>query len=193
MINIYINKNSNRTLIMLHGTGGNENDMIGLAKRIDKDANILSVRGRIVENGMNRYFKRHGIGSYDLESYQKETKHLIESLIGFSNEYNFSLENATMVGFSNGANIALGIIQTKPIVKQYILFSPDYIDPSKDFDDLTNKKIFISTADDDPYVNYENMSLLIQRLTTNNCDLFVYKGTGHQITLEALSNVIEWY
>ena len=75
---------------MLHGTGGNENDMIGLAKRIDKNANILSIRGRIVENGMNRYFKRQGIGLYDLESYQQETNYLIQSLLHFSNQYNFT-------------------------------------------------------------------------------------------------------
>lgn len=193
MIHVYINNNSNKTLIMLHGTGGNENDMIGLAKRIDKNANILSIRGRIVENGMNRYFKRLGIGIYDLESYQHETNHLIQSLLHFSNQYNFTLENATIVGFSNGANIALGVIQTNPIINNYVLLSPVYINPNQNFKDLTNKKIFISTADDDPYVNNENMGLLIDRLTTNNSELFVYKGSGHQISLEVLSNVIKWH
>lgn len=193
MIHIYKDKGSNKTLIMLHGTGGNEHQMIPLAERIDPTANILSIRGNINENGMNRYFRRFGMGSYDIENYLHETDILINTILNLSKEYNFDLENTTAIGFSNGANIALGVIQANPVVKNYILLSPDYINKDRDFNNLDNKNIFISTADNDPYVNNLNMETLIMRLTNQNSNLKVIKTSGHEINNVVLSELIKWY
>lgn len=193
MIHIYKDKGSNKTLIMLHGTGGNEHQMIPLAERIDPTANILSIRGNINENGMNRYFRRFGMGSYDIENYLHETDILINTILNLSKEYNFDLENTTAIGFSNGANIALGVIQSNPVVKNYILLSPDYINKDRDFNNLDNKNIFISTADNDPYVNNLNMETLIMRLTNQNSNLKVIKTSGHEINNVVLSELIKWY
>ena len=193
MIHIYKDKGSNKTLIMLHGTGGNEHQMIPLAERIDPTANILSIRGNINENGMNRYFRRFKMGSYDIENYLHETDILINTILNLSKEYNFDLENTTAIGFSNGANIALGVIQANPVVKNYILLSPDYINKDRDFNNLDNKNIFISTADNDPYVNNLNMETLIRRLTNQNSNLKVIKTSGHEINNVVLSELIKWY
>ena len=193
MKHIYINKNSTDTLIMLHGTGGNEEQMLSLANLIDKDANILSIRGNVVENGMNRFFKRDGIGLYNIENYKFETNNLIDAINNFSKEYKFKLEYATIVGFSNGANIALGIIQTNPIINNYILYSPDYINKDEGFNNLEGKNIYISTAENDPYVNFENMETLINRLNDKHANVKVLKTSGHQINNKVLENSIEWY
>lgn len=193
MIHIYKDKGSNKTLIMLHGTGGNEHQMIPLAERIDPTANILSIRGNINENGMNRYFRRFKMGSYDIKNYLHETDILINTILNLSKEYNFDLENTTAIGFSNGANIALGVIQANPVVKNYILLSPDYINKDRDFNNLDNKNIFISTADNDPYVNNLNMETLIMRLTNQNSNLKVIKTSGHEINNVVLSELIKWY
>ena len=193
MKHIYINKNSSDTLIMLHGTGGNEEQMLSLANLIDKDANILSIRGNVVENGMNRFFKRDGIGLYNIENYKFETNNLIDAINNFSKEYKFKLEYATIVGFSNGANIALGIIQTNPIINNFILYSPDYINKEEGFNNLEGKNIYISTAENDPYVNFSNMETLINRLTDNQANLKVLKTSGHQINNKVLENSIKWY
>ena len=193
MKHIYINKNSSDTLIMLHGTGGNEEQMLSLANLIDKDANILSIRGNVVENGMNRFFKRDGIGLYNIENYKFETNNLIDAINNFSNEYKFKLDYATIVGFSNGANIALGIIQTNPIINNYILYSPDYINKDEGFNNLKGKNIYISTAENDPYVNFSNMETLINRLNDNKANLKVLKTSGHQINNKVLENSIDWY
>ena len=193
MKHIYINKNSSDTLIMLHGTGGNEEQMLSLANLIDKDANILSIRGNVVENGMNRFFKRDGIGLYNIENYKFETNNLIDAINNFSKEYKFKLEYATIVGFSNGANIALGIIQTNPIINNFILYSPDYINKEEGFNNLEGKNIYISTAENDPYVNFRNMETLINRLTDNQANLKVLKTSGHQINNKVLENSIKWY
>lgn len=193
MKHIYINKNSTDTLIMLHGTGGNEEQMLSLANLIDKDANILSIRGNVVENGMNRFFKREGIGLYNIENYKFETNNLIEAITNFSKEYKFDLEYATIVGFSNGANIALGIIQTNPIINNFVLYSPDYINKEEGFNNLEGKNIYISTAENDPYVNFENMETLINRLNDNKANVKVLKTSGHQINNKVLENSIDWY
>jgi len=189
MIHIYINNKSDKTLIMLHGTGGNEHDLISLAKRVNDKYNILSIRGNVLENGMNRYFKRISVGVYDLNSYINETNHLIENIKMFGEKYKFDINKAIGIGFSNGANILLGILQENPILNNYVLLSPDYINSNKGFNNLKNKNIFISTAKDDPYVNYENMKKLINELKKNEANVNVLTTTGHQINLDVLENM----
>ena len=193
MKHIYINNKSPNTLILLHGTGGDENDLLQIASHLDKEANILSFRGNIVENGMNRFFKRLGMGIYDLESYELETNNLLKSIEELSNKYEFQLENTTVVGFSNGANIALGLIQTNNIVNNYILYSPDFINPGKEFPNLEEINIFISTADNDPFVNPRNMILLTNKLEEKNANLEVFKQSGHQLTMNTLNESKRWY
>lgn len=192
MIHIFINNNSDKTLIMLHGTGGDEHDLIPLAKRINSNYNILSIRGNVVENGMNRYFERLAMGVYNLESYVNETNNLIKTINKLSNKYNFDLNKSIGVGFSNGANILLGILQENPILNNYILLSPDYINSNKGFNNLNNKNVFISTAKDDPYVNYENMLKLINELNKNNANLKVFNTKGHTINMDVLNEAIKF-
>ncbi len=193
MKHIYINNKSPNTLILLHGTGGDEHDLLQIASHLDKEANILSFRGNIVENGKNRFFKRLGMGIYDLESYELETNNLLKSIKELSSKYEFQLENTTVVGFSNGANIALGLIQTNNIVNNYILYSPDFINPNKEFPNLEGVNIFISTADNDPFVNPSNMQLLTNKLIENNANLEVFKQSGHQLTMNTLNESKRWY
>lgn len=193
MKHIYINNKSPNTLILLHGTGGDEYDLLQIASHLDKEANILSFRGNIVENGMNRFFKRLGMGIYDLESYELETNNLLKSIEELSNKYEFKLENTTVVGFSNGANIALGLIQSNNIANNYILYSPDFINPNNEFPNLEGVNIFISTADNDPFVNPSNMQLLTNKLKENNANLEVFKQSDHQLTMNTLNESKRWY
>src|SRR5690554_5739838 len=104
----YINKENDKTLILLHGTGGNEDSLINLANFIDPEANLLGIRGNINENGLNRYFKRFNIGSYDLDSYHLEIENLYKTINTLKDKLNLNLDKTTIIGFSNGANIALG-------------------------------------------------------------------------------------
>ncbi|HHW79170.1 MAG TPA: carboxylesterase [Acholeplasmataceae bacterium] len=195
MIHLYINNNSKNTLIMLHGTGADENDLIPLAKAIDSKANILSIRGNINEQGMNRFFKRFNIGSYDLNSFESETSMLAETIKNLSVKYNFNLNNTFVVGFSNGANIAQGLIQDYPnLVKYFGLLSPDYINIEKGIkNNIENNKIFISSAKDDPYTSFTKIEKLISDLETKGANVELYVGTGHRIDNHALKLLIEWY
>ena len=89
MIHIFINNNSSETLILLHGTGADEYDLLPLANLINSKANVLSFRGDVIENGINRFFKRFSIGNYDLDSYQKETKKLVNEINILKEKYQF--------------------------------------------------------------------------------------------------------
>lgn len=190
---IYI-KNGNKTMILLHGTGGDEKDLIPLAKYINSDVSLLSFRGKVVENGHNRFFKRVSPGIYDLDSFKKETKDLKESIIKYTNEYKIKLDDCTIVGFSNGANIAQGLIKEYPeLIKNYILLSPDYIEPDTIFKDLKDYNIFISTSKDDPMIDYNNVINLIKDLRKGGANLKLAKTYGHQVIKEVIDEAIIWF
>lgn len=100
------NDESKPTLLLLHGTGGNERDLLPLAERIDPNANVLSVRGNVVENGMPRFFRRLAEGVFDIEDLIKRTEELNEFLNEAADQYGFDRDHILAIGYSNGANIA---------------------------------------------------------------------------------------
>lgn len=165
-----------------------------LGKYINSDASLLSFRGRVNESGNNRFFKRISPGVYDLESFKLETKALKEAIIKYTKEYNIKLEDCTIVGFSNGANIAQGLIKDYPeLIKNYILLSPDYINPNDSFSGLKDLNIFISTSKDDPMINYEMIINLIKDLRKHGANLKLTKTYGHQIIKEVIDEAIIWF
>src|SRR6476620_9913581 len=97
---------SKPTFLMLHGTGGNELDLLPLAGMIDEEASVLSVRGNVLENGMPRFFRRLAEGVFDEEDLVFRTKELNEFLDEAAVEHGFDRNNITAIGYSNGANIA---------------------------------------------------------------------------------------
>ncbi|HWA83410.1 MAG TPA: hypothetical protein VG820_08265, partial [Fimbriimonadaceae bacterium] len=90
------------TLFLLHGTGGDENDLVPIGQNLDPTASLLSPRGRVDENGANRFFRRFREGVYDQESIRRETEALASFLEGAASQYGFDLEETYAVGFSNG-------------------------------------------------------------------------------------------
>lgn len=190
MKHLFINKNSKYTLIMLHGTGGTEEQMANFGKTLNDTFNILSIRGNISENGMNRYFKRYGMGSYDIDNYILETKNLNDSIIRYMNEYQLDLDKAVVTGFSNGANIALGLIQDYPkTINNYILLSPDHINKDKEFKDLSNINILMSSSKNDPFSSYETIVTLQKELIKKGAKLKNHLVPGHNITEDLVEEI----
>lgn len=112
---------SQPTFVLLHGTGGDEHDLLPVAEMLDPSYNVLGVRGNVSENGMNRFFKRHGEGQYDVEDLKFRTTELHEFLESAANQYNFDLDKVVLVGFSNGSNIAISLMleENMPYKKAY--------------------------------------------------------------------------
>lgn len=193
MIHHFTDKLSSNTIVMLHGTGGDETSLINLASAIDPEANLLGIRGNINEGGMNRYFKRFGIGSYDLESYVGEVTNLKEAIETFSKQYNFDLDKVLVLGFSNGANIGLGLIQEYPnFLKKYAILSADYINKDKGFKDLENTDILISSSKNDPYLDFANIEKLVENFKSANANVLLEMVPGHNITMELVQAIIKW-
>ncbi|MDX5474566.1 MAG: carboxylesterase, partial [Bacillaceae bacterium] len=116
---------NDNTLLLLHGTGGTEQDLLPLANMIDGKANILSVRGNVLENGMPRFFRRLSEGIFDEEDLLFRTKELNEFLKEASSHYGFNRNNVIAVGYSNGANIAGSLLfHYENSLKAAILYHP---------------------------------------------------------------------
>ena len=105
---------SERTLLLLHGTGGNEHDLIELGRALDPDAALISPRGKVLENGMPRFFRRLAEGVFDLEDLKLRTDELADFIIGASRKYTLTQEKMVAVGYSNGANIAASTLLLRP-------------------------------------------------------------------------------
>src|ERR1700745_2523090 len=109
-IHEFVPGNSSRTLLLLHGTGGNERDLVPLGRELDPNAALLSPRGKVLENGMPRFFRRLAEGVFDLEDLTKRTHELADFVIAAARHYNIDMQNIVAVGYSNGANIAASML-----------------------------------------------------------------------------------
>src|ERR1051326_7677513 len=108
------NGQGNRVLLLLHGTGGDENDMVPMGRDLDPGAALLSLRGNVLENGMPRFFRRLAEGIFD-EADVIRRAHEIADFIGTAAaQYNFDPTRLTAVGYSNGANVAAAVLLLRP-------------------------------------------------------------------------------
>jgi predicted esterase len=105
---------SGRTLLLLHGTGGDERDLLPLATQFDSDLNVLSVRGNVSENGMPRFFRRLGMGVFDEDDVRFRTHELVHFLRGIAPRYGFDLQSIIALGYSNGANLIGSVLLLYP-------------------------------------------------------------------------------
>lgn len=95
-------ESKNQTILLLHGTGGNENDLIPLGHEIAPDSSLLGVRGKVLENGMPRYFRRFGEGVFDIEDLKFRTKELANFVKEASKQYGFDLDLTVSIGYPMG-------------------------------------------------------------------------------------------
>src|SRR5438309_6532152 len=106
----FIPGTGDRTLLLLHGTGGNENDLLPLGRAIDPDAALLSPRGKVLENGSPRFFRRFAEGVFDEEDVAHRGHELADFIEAAAANYGFEPRRVLAVGYSNGANIAGAVL-----------------------------------------------------------------------------------
>src|SRR5436309_7494947 len=102
------------TLLLLHGTGGNEHDLLDLGRMLDPAAALLSPRGQVLENGMPRFFRRLAEGVFDLDDLRRRTSELADFVDAARRTYDLGPTPPIAVGFSNGANIAASTLLLRP-------------------------------------------------------------------------------
>src|SRR5437867_3407347 len=101
-------------LLLLHGTGGHERDLVPVARMLAPAAGVLSPRGKVLERGMPRFFRRLAEGVFDLEDLRRRTIELADFVAAASAHYGFDPDRVVAVGFSNGANIAASLLLLRP-------------------------------------------------------------------------------
>jgi phospholipase/carboxylesterase len=101
---------SPRSLLLLHGTGGNEDDLLDLGRALDSDASLLSPRGKILENGAPRFFRRLAEGVFDEQDVANRAQELARFVEAAADEYKIDINNLVAIGYSNGANIAAAML-----------------------------------------------------------------------------------
>lgn len=183
------------TLLLLHGTGGDENNLLPLAEIIDKDANVLSVRGNVLENGMPRFFKRLAEGVFDEEDLVFRTKELNEFLDAAAEKYGFDRNNITAVGYSNGANIAASLLfHYRDALQNAILHHPMVPRRSIELPDLKGKRIFIAAGKNDPICAPEESEELRDLLKEAGAEVDIHwENYGHQLTMTEVQAATVWY
>lgn len=194
MIHEFINKQSKKTIILLHGTGGNEKDLLSVGEMIDPKANLLGIRGNVLENGMNRYFRRLAEGIFDLEDLKKRTDELYEEIIILSKQYHLDLNETIGLGYSNGANILANLLFLYPnIIQKAILFHPMVPDRNVDMSNLSKTNVFISSGINDPICPKEESDDLVQLFQNREANVTLnWEITGHQLTYSEINKAKEW-
>lgn len=182
------------TLLLLHGTGGNEEDMIPLGQQIDSEAAILSPRGKVLENGMPRFFRRLAEGVFDIEDLKFRTYELADFLERASKVHRFDLQRLVAVGYSNGANIAASCLLLRPDILSYaVLFRPMVPIVPEPLPDLSSKHIFISAGLHDPIVPIQETENLFNLLKKSGADVSInWQNNGHELILEEIRKVKDW-
>lgn len=189
------NDSTKPVFLLLHGTGGNENDLMPLAAHIDPEASVLSVRGNVSENGMPRFFKRLSEGVFDMEDLRFRTQELYEFIGEAAKENDFDRSNVIAIGYSNGANIAANLLFSySDALKGAILHHPMVPDREADLPDLTGTPVFIAAGTNDPICPAEESTDLEALLKKAGASVQLHwEDYGHQLTMPEVEAAKAWY
>jgi predicted esterase len=182
------------TLLLLHGTGGDENDLLPLGHELWPGAALLGVRGKVLENGMPRFFRRLAEGVFDVEDLKFRTEELTHFIDAAAERYGFSPKRLIIVGYSNGANIGSSLILLHPhymaaavLFRAMVPFIPDLI---RDFSHLS---VFIGAGRLDPIVPLGQVEELGALFQTGGADLTIsWRQGGHELGEEDILAAKRW-
>lgn len=181
---VWINKQSKNTLLLLHGTGADEHDLLQLGELVAPDHNLLSPRGLVNENGMNRFFERTPMGEFVQESVKQAVSDLLAFIELAKEEYEIDLTNLSACGFSNGANTALATLVTQPeVLTTVVAFGATKPLKEPVGVGLRDKKVFIANGERDPYAPQEITDGFAAELREAGAEVIVLSHPGgHQIS-----------
>jgi phospholipase/carboxylesterase len=172
------------TLLMLHGTGGDENDLLPLGRMLLPGAGMLSPRGNVLEHGAPRFFRRLAEGVFDVEDLHRRTGELADFVEAAAERYGFASESIYAVGYSNGANIAASMLLSRPsvlagavLLRAMVPFEPTSA-PS-----LAGKRVLISAGRLDQMISVAGTDRLATILREGGAEVDLrWQATGHGLT-----------
>jgi predicted esterase len=193
-IHEFVPGTSDRTLLLLHGTGGNEHDLIPLGRELDPNAALLSPRGKILENGMPRFFRRLAEGVFDLDDLKLRTNELADFVTAAAKHYNLAANQIVAVGYSNGANIAAAMLLLRPeILRAAILFRAMVPLVPEKLPDLSSVRVWIGAGNQDPIIPTSDTQRLVELLRDASADVTIrFFNAGHGLTNDDVTAARGW-
>ena len=193
-IHEFVPGTSGRTLLLLHGTGGNEHDLIPLGRELDPNAALLSPRGQILENGMPRFFRRLAEGVFDVEDLKQRTNELADFVINATERYEIDMKNIIAVGYSNGANIAASMLLLRPeILPAAILFRAMVPLVPENLPDLSSVRVWMGAGNQDPIIPTSETQRLAQLLRRAGADVTIrFANADHRLTNAEVETAKDW-
>ena len=183
------------TLLVLHGTGGNENDLVGIGQAIAPGAAILSPRGNVLENGAPRFFKRIAEGVFDPKEVRSRAEELAKFIRAAAITYRLDPQRIFALGYSNGANVASTVMLIEPgVIQGSILLRPMVVYEPPEQSDLTGSSVFISAGRMDPIVPTESVEQLANMFRSANADVTLkWQISGHNLVPSEVREAVDWY
>ncbi|GAB3279386.1 alpha/beta hydrolase [Parasphingorhabdus pacifica] len=181
-------------LLLLHGTGGSEADLLDLGRALGEKAALLSPRGKVSEQGANRWFRRLAEGVFDTDDLLVRADELAAFTTSATDHYGLTTSRLVAVGFSNGANIAATLLLRHPhLLRAAILFAPMLPLEDPEMVDLSRTGVFIAAGSSDPVAPLEQAERLAELLTQRGAavELSRHPG-GHGIDRRALTQATAW-
>jgi predicted esterase len=193
-IHEFVPGKSDRTLLLLHGTGGNERDLIPLGHELDPRAALLSPRGKVLENGIPRFFRRLAEGVFDLEDLKKRTNELADFVATAAQHYGFPRDNVVAVGYSNGANIAASMLLLRPdMLSAAILFRAMVPLVPERQPNLSSARVWIGAGSNDPIIPTSETKRLAELLRSAGADVTMrHFSAGHELTPADVESARDW-
>lgn len=193
-IHRFIPGKSSRTLLLLHGTGGDENDMLGLGHEIDANAALLSPRGKVLENDAPRFFRRLAEGVFDEEDVINRAQELAHFVERAALEYKIDTENLVAVGYSNGANIAAAMILLGVAnFRDAILFRAMVPLSKVDLPNLKAFQVLISAGQLDPIARQPIAERLAQLFESAGAKVTLrFQPAGHELRPSDVADARKW-
>lgn len=182
-----------RTALVLHGTGGDENSLVPFAQTLMPGAAVLSPRGRILENGMPRFFRRFGEGVFDYDNIREEADALEVFLREATETYGFDPAFVTAIGYSNGANIAWSTLLRHPdAIAELVLFRP-MVTLTDERPDLAGKRIFVGAGRQDMMVGESGTQALVYQMQLLGATVTLnWHPGGHELARPELETASLW-
>ena len=181
-------------LLLLHGTGGNENDLVPLGQALAPGAPLLSPRGQVLENGMPRFFRRHAEGIFDLDDLRRRAAELARFIDEAKVRYDLGDAAPVAVGFSNGANIAAALLLLHPgtLSAALLLRAMVPLVPAP-LPALQDVRVLIAAGRHDPIAVPEQTQALADLLARSGADVTVHwSAAGHNLIPDDLQAGARW-
>jgi phospholipase/carboxylesterase len=187
-------KASAETLVVLHGTGGDENDLIGIGQAVAPCAAILSPRGNVLENGAPRFFKRLAEGVFDREEVRSRGEELSRFIRAAISKYGLNPERVFALGYSNGANVASTVMFIEPgLFRGAIMFRPMVVFEPDEHPDLSGAGIFISAGRMDPIVPTKSVERLAELFEASRAEVTLkWQQAGHNLLPSEVRDAADW-